>query len=971
MKQETPPLKPHMLKSFLIHAFVVLVICVALYRANSSIQIQERAFLEDLQTQEEQLQEKEKEAAEEMMQEELAEQVTDEFRAVIEQELDTEVAEVLKDSLQEQIKDWIDDAVEDEPLYEMSPEELTELAEQLRKMSMSELQKQLEDMKKDMLLAMVRKKIKDEVAPDIKRNIEEELKNHTGRKIKENLKRSRKLTDVDKQAISEILPEIEAKLREEVTAAVKKQSIPIAAKKLTRMLDKQLKKLNLNSDKFTKRLKKEITEALERDMSQNKPHQKSVSLQTREMINRRSAEDIAEARKEIKEALSKLEKVNKKQEALKRDTIRETAAKDAQDEMDIRKEIKEAQRNAKKAIDKAGTVTLKMSHQLTSARTQIMTKTAEIKAKEASTYVKQEIVDEAKKTMQVVNDDLKKKIAILKKMDNGLQEEQHALEKIEVAAKDLKALLGEKKTVELKEKMKKAATDRRIIEAAKFDVKKGTGKTQITDTLDGFEVVESLQELSDVMKAADGRMMDDAGELLGGIEAGLLGPGSGKLPPGRNTGSGMRFAGNGYGFFNRKLYEEFSKDMRERLNPKKAYEEQDENDGLHSRASQRKEQVAATMVVLNKPDNTAGKSITSDKKKKTVPKPTFHTIAFGAADYAIDPITIDGDLKDWGELRHPQKHQFYVKGNKIPKSKAVDVYMRWSPKGLYLCYTVKSSVPINTRGPVMWKLTGLELFIDVRNRRKGRMENSPTAQQLFLCPFGVNSNPKITFGEAGRGHRGLKMLKIYPDREGLRGKARGKIIPGGYQVECFVKRSSLAHPMLTPGMYLAINHSINLGNKFETQWSAPKSVQTWNRPDTWGDVLLLGSDARVAFKDHKKHSEKLQGVLPGDSVYIEITDPDMNLYEIKKDRIMATVKVENSKRPVMLVLKETKLNSGIFAGSFATQAYFKKAKANTLNIRGGDTILLTYVDARSGYGEKNRKVKARLAVGWPVTKISK
>ena len=73
----------------------------------------------------------------------------------------------------------------------------------------------------------------------------------------------------------------------------------------------------------------------------------------------------------------------------------------------------------------------------------------------------------------------------------------------------------------------------------------------------------------------------------------------------------------------------------------------------------------------------------------------------------------------------------------------------------------------------------------------------------------------------------------------------------------------------------------------------------------------------------------------------------------------------------MLVLKETKANSGVFAGSFATQAYFKAAQANTLNIRGGDNIELTYVDARSGYGEKNRKVKAKLAVGWPVTKLGK
>ena len=90
----------------------------------------------------------------------------------------------------------------------------------------------------------------------------------------------------------------------------------------------------------------------------------------------------------------------------------------------------------------------------------------------------------------------------------------------------------------------------------------------------------------------------------------------------------MRFGGDsrGYGFFNRKLYEEFAKDMRERLNPKKAYGDQEENDGLHSTAKQREEEVAATMVVL-KGQTKEAEDIGKKQKRHLVDvkvKPLFH-----------------------------------------------------------------------------------------------------------------------------------------------------------------------------------------------------------------------------------------------------------------------------------------------------------------------------------------------------------
>ena len=782
--------------------------------------------------------------------------------------------------------------------------------------------------------------------------------------------RTRELSDIDKQAIDDILPEVEEKAREEVTEAVTEKSVPLAAKKLTDALDQQLKDLQLDSQEFKQQLEQEIKEALQKDLSEQKPEADIASMRTEQMIERRSSEDIKKAREDIQKALDKMQAAKEKQDTLQKETIRETAAKDAQDELEIKQDIQEAREDAEKALDEASQATLKLDNTLKYARRDVKNKQAEVKAKEASNFVKQEIVEEAKKSMDAVSKELEKKIQKLKAVDDGLAKEQEALEKMEAVAKDLKELLGEDESAELKQEMAEAA-DKQVADLAKQDVKKATEKTQIDGKLEGMQELESLQELSEMMADASesGRSMDMTGDLMGEMEAGVLGPGSGNGPGGR-PGSGSKFKfGSGYGYFNRKLYEEFSKDMRERLNPKRAYEDQEEQEGIASKAEARTGETAASMVILKSDDTqTATEQKATEKSKRKVPEPEFKSIAYGAAAYAIDPITIDGDLKDWGELEHPQIHKFDRVGKELV---GPEVYMRWSPKGLYICYKIKDNTGINNNGPHMWQVDGMEFFVDVRNWRKDDMFNSPTAQQLFLMPFGWRGNKGITFGESGRGHRGLQSLKAYPDEKGLRGKTAGKLIPGGYQVEAFIKRTALAQPILAPGMYLAVNHSVNLGNSYETQWSAPKSVQTWNNPDTWGDILLLGSDARVAFKNYEDHDQGLAAILPGDPVRVEITDPDMNLYEIKHDRIMATVKAEGSQTPLLLVLKETKANSGVFAASFSSQAYFMPPKENTLNIRGGQKIILSYTDARAGYGEKNRKVTAHLPVAWPVTELGK
>ena len=150
----------------------------------------------------------------------------------------------------------------------------------------------------------------------------------------------------------------------------------------------------------------------------------------------------------------------------------------------------------------------------------------------------------------------------------------------------------------------------------------------------------------------------------------------------------------------------------------------------------------------------------------------------------------------------------------------------------------------------------------------------------------------------------------------------------------------------------------------------PKSAGSWCKPETWGDVLLLGSDGELSCTSLGGDNEPLTGILPGEPLRVEVKDADMNVYPSKRDRVSVSCQVKGTQQPLLMILKETESNSGVFEGSVNTQAHYKEIVENTLNVRGGDHIEVLYSDARAAFGEKNREVKTECVVGWPVTQLS-
>jgi hypothetical protein len=420
--------------------------------------------------------------------------------------------------------------------------------------------------------------------------------------------------------------------------------------------------------------------------------------------------------------------------------------------------------------------------------------------------------------------------------------------------------------------------------------------------------------------------------------------------------------------FNREAYEEFIKDLRDRVNPKDFYGEVDEDSGPETIATEADALGPARIFVE---EDSAKETESKPARERAVPKPTFKTKAFGAAAMVGATITIDGDLSDWGELRHPI--QLMYRGHSPNKiENGPKVYMRWDPEGLYFCYRILDPTGIQKYQRDCWMGDGFEAWVDMDNSRLEFMETSKTSHQFCFMPFGLIGKPQATFSEVGRGHRGLTHYTNYVDSKKQKGYSAGKVIPGGYQIEAFVHRRALAKPSLIPGRYLAMNFSINLTKerKDQIQWSATKEIMSFNKPDTWGDLLLLGSDGKARVTAIRTDEDR-EGIVPGDVLAFEVTDKDMNLNPYRLDRVSAELRVKSAGTSLFVVLKETARSSGIFSGSIDTQQYFKPVREGVLNLRSGDTVQLVYHDVRTEFGEKDRKVLAQLNIGYPMVRIGK
>lgn len=785
--------------------------------------------------------------------------------------------------------------------------------------------------------------------------------------------RSHPADEIQKAVVAEALQKIEKQIHDEVKERVKDKAIPIAAEKITHAVEKDLTRLHLNQDEFKDSLKKDISRAIEEELTRTPVDAQSALSRTRDAFDALDLKHIEEARQALSKVIKKFEATQTEQNEIKEAADKDDAGTHTEHQRELALRIGEEHNEALNALAGARSVTYTVDRDIDKAVTAIERSPAEQKANEAEELLKTGEHAQAQTKAEEVSKHIENSANELKAVEAQLANAAEAAGQMAESMKRLKELSGDE--IDAAAKEVSSALAQTAHEHLPGEIERGANAVKVQSPL-GSDTSEALGEVTG-LKA---KLMQVSENLAEGRGLGLgqlptAGPPSGGMSPAPGVGLGYGPYGLGMGGnwhelfrFNREAYEEFIKDLRDRINPTNFYSDINEDSGPESTATETDALGPARIFVE---EVLVEETVSEPARKRVVPEPTFKTKAFGAAAMVETPITIDGDLSDWGELRHPIQLMYQGHSpNKIENGPKV--YMRWDPEGLYFCYRILDPTGIQKYQRDAWMGDGFEAWVDMDNSRLEFMETSKTSHQFCFMPFGLIGNPQSTFSEVGRGHRGLSHYTNYVDSKRQKGYSAGKVIPGGYQIEAFVHRRALAKTSLIPGRYLAMNFSINLTKerKDQIQWSASKEILSFNKPDTWGDLLLLGSDGRARLTAIRTDKGR-EGIVPGDVLAFEVTDKDMNLNPYKLDRVSAELRVKSTGISLFVVLKETANNSGIFSGSLDTQQYFKPIRQGTLNLRSGDTVQLVYHDVRMEFGEKDRKALAELGIGYPMVRIGK
>lgn len=780
----------------------------------------------------------------------------------------------------------------------------------------------------------------------------------------------RELDNVQRHIAAKTLIELSGSVAVATRARIESTVVPAAAKLLADAVEKDLAKLGLPKERFQEAVTADIGKALQESMPSNDA---SVAwMKSERDLGLRQTGDLTAARMDVSKAAEALEKAAGEQLDARTDdpaAQRQRAAV-----------IAKAEDSARVVLGQARSVSLATDDRIEEGLKSLRKSQAAEHAERSAQAMEKRLDDPAKAEAAAAVKDLRASVEHLRAVGEALGREESARpQPAPASARELAAkpvAIGSEASVA---KVAQAVADgQQLTTATQQAVDKAASQLKVVGVLSSNDRIAQLtalrSKLTDALsQAADPRAMGTtqlAAGLSSGLSAGLAAKGNG----GDVRGRVARVHSDRW---NRELYEQFVKDLRNRTNPSTALEAPKPPENLDSVAPASSVVEPAVVYVVRDEAEIAAlaekKAAAALEKPREPLKPTFPSPAVGYAPYQATALKIDGDLSDWGPLMNPLTLGW--NSNNTPLVDGPKVYMRWSNDGVYLAYAVADPTGIQ-RNNLPWSGDCVEMWLDTDNVRKSRMSETPTAQQLCFIPFGMEKDPSQTFCEIARGFRGTHNGQFVFDTEHTRGWAAAKEVAGGYVVEGFVRKAYLSKPVLLPGMWVALNLSINTGiqgqSGREMQWSASKGIQTWERPDTWGDLLLLGADATVRTLSRPSDTSEpkpIDHLVTGQAFTIEISDGDLNLDLKQEDRIAATVSVVDRDEPVLVVLKETGPDTGVFRCSVGTRPLEDDAAPNVVRVHPGDRIRISYQDVRAAFGETDRVVTADLPVAIPVMRF--
>jgi len=400
-------------------------------------------------------------------------------------------------------------------------------------------------------------------------------------------------------------------------------------------------------------------------------------------------------------------------------------------------------------------------------------------------------------------------------------------------------------------------------------------------------------------------------------------------------------------------------------------------------------------------------------------KPGFDALRAEGIPFLANFPRLDGDLTDWGRIRPLVTQR--IQGQGGPDEETL-IYAAWNYQGFFFGYHVtqpgvqyahprmwyqyheKTGVIPLTAPDYHWAYSGdfLRLLFDTLDAR-GEWRGEPHTQEFVILPRGTEMHPNIpgierviaSVRDASRRRRGSWMpskTRIFPPQpdaaEGPDGTGPYRVTrfdKDGYTVEVFLPRSLFNRPVFAPGWWIGFEAMVGVGRQpryhcamhgriwANPRWHGHGDLGDKDHPDRWGDLLLLGTDPRLAVQAADAAGSPVSALVPGHSYLLTVIDPDRNVYLTARDAVVVSAEIVGAGDDgdvEVYLLKETGRNTSVFRGYVNTQPGRGRKVRGVLEAMPARSVRFGYVDLANAEGTRNVVYRLVLPVVAAVTRPS-
>jgi len=352
--------------------------------------------------------------------------------------------------------------------------------------------------------------------------------------------------------------------------------------------------------------------------------------------------------------------------------------------------------------------------------------------------------------------------------------------------------------------------------------------------------------------------------------------------------------------------------------------------------------------------------VESEEKFERTQETTFKSLRIGLAPRMNKEFVPDGNLDEW-DLTQPMTP---FKDYSDPKFTA-KVYLAWDFDEIFLAAEVTDPYPIREDAGAWWTTNSLEVWFDALNRK---MLNDFDAGcfQFWFAPY------RPYFGKAlGRHSLFARSTPFYVQRT-----EKGYIVEAVFKTDEELK---YVNGLLgsTIGFHFFVNTSVKANDGFEKRlfWVTDKYLPgnlhtyTWMNPNSWGDVLLMGSSAEIYLTD-KTYTEVYEHFGINELNRIVIQDADRNLDPNTRQYFKGFLRGKISGDMEEVIFAETENDSYKFVAVILSESSVAKQNDGILQTQSGEPIDVIYYDQYTPDGI-SKLVKKEIYTYYPVAVFTK